>query len=243
VSAPISLLRAVSTRFRIGCAALALGAGLLPVRADDHRSDLYGRLEGEVYVAPADRYRVSIPVLPELGGQVHDTENVVTFDDNLSTHASIACFPLDVDQKTELEVRGLRRYLGYFYTEFVLADFRQRFPAATDEKMLFVPEYRDGALLGFALLPGGSVFAARDALPGKDASDPSVAKRGNLLFLHDNAVFVVSIELAERVTERSVFHKTPAEEDVILRERLLQLANRIQFPTAPKPPAPAGAGP
>jgi hypothetical protein len=243
VPAALRSERIITARRWFAGAAIALAAFIPPLRGDEHASDLYGRLDGDQYVAPANRFRVSIPVLPELGGQVHDTENVVTFDDNLSTHASIACFPLDVDQKTELEVRGLRRYLAYFYTNFVLADFRKRFPDATDEKMLFVPEYRDGSLLGFALLPGGSAFTGHDALPGKEGAERPVAKRGNLLFLQGDAVFVVSIELAERVTQHSVFNKTPEEEDVILRERLLQLANRIQFPAAPNPPRQAGAGP
>lgn len=221
-------------------AALAIGvAGTLAAAEATGSSDLYGRLDGDVYVAPAGRYRVTLPVLPELGGQVHDTENVVTFDDNLNTHASIACFPLDVDQKTELEVRGPRRYLAYFYTEFVLPDFKKRFPGTTAAETLWVPEYREGAIIGFALLPGGSAFANRETITTKDAGDPPVAKRGNLLFLHGDAVYVVSVELAERITQRSVFNKTPEEENVILRERLLLMANRIQFPS----PAKAAAGP
>jgi hypothetical protein len=229
------------SRFALTAAVLIMSSA---VRADDSpASTLYGKVEGEVYTAPNGVYSVTIPVLPEFGGQVHDTENVVTFDDNVNTHASIACFPMDLTQKWDFESRGAREYLASFYAEFVLRDFQNRYPGTTAETTLFVPAFLDGSLLGFALLPGGSVFEGRDAIAGTPKGEPAVAKRGNLLFIKSGCIYVLSIELAERVTQRSVFIKKPAEEDEILRERLMKLAGRIRFPApkvAPKAPSPTG---
>lgn len=191
---------------------------------------LYGEIKGTTYVAPGGRYRVTIPVLPELGGQIQDTENVVTFDDPVSTHVSIACFPLDLSNKWELETRGVRDYLEYFYKEFVFPDFLARFPGASNEASLYSPQLRDGALLVFTLLPGGSVFEARSSVLDGLANTPAVAKRGTLLFVQNGCVFIISSELAERVTQRSAFHKTAEQENELLRTRLVELAGRIQIP-------------
>jgi hypothetical protein len=70
---------------------------------------------------------VTIPVLAELGGSVTDTPNVVTFQDEFNTHVSIAAFPQDATQRWELSTRGLKDYLVYFFSNFVLPDFKQAF--------------------------------------------------------------------------------------------------------------------
>lgn len=226
------------SRFVLIAAALIAAA---TTRAGDPTAPgLYGKVAGEVYTSPTGVYSVTIPVLPEFGGQVHDTENVVSFDDSLNTHASIACFPLDLSQKWEFESRGTRDYLAYFYANFVLPDFQGRYPGTTAEATLFVPAFLDGSLLGFVLLPGGSAFENRDSIAGPPAGEPAVAKRGNLLFVKSGCIFVLSVELAERVTQRSTFNKKPAEENEILRDRLMQLAGRIRFP--PPKPAPKKSG-
>src|SRR4051794_35869366 len=77
---------------------------------------LVGKVDGKTYVAPSGAYRTSIPVLPELGGTIRDTENVVTFQDDFNTHISIAAFPQDATQRWELASRGLKDYLLYFFT-------------------------------------------------------------------------------------------------------------------------------
>ena len=57
----------------------------------------------------------------------------------------------------------------------------------------------------------------------------AVAKRGNMMFVKNGFIFVISTELAERITEGSTYHKTTDEEDTLLRDRLLDIANRIRF--------------
>lgn len=177
---------------------------------------------------------MTIPVLPELGGSISDTENVVTFDDDFSTSVSVAAFAQDTTQRWENETRGRQDYLVYFFRTYVMPDFQQRAPGARIESAGFLPGIQDGALIVYTLLPGGSMFADRISLTGEP--DPSlVAKRGNLLFVKNAHVFVISTELAERVLEHSIYHKTTAEEDALLRTRLLNLLDSMKLFSPPAP--------
>ncbi len=222
----------MSVRSALLVSALALRA--VALAQDAPEPSLYGKLTEGIYTSPGGIYRVAIPVLPELGGKVHDTENVVTFDDALNTHVSIACFPLDLSQKWEFENRGARDYLAYFYSNFVLPDFQTRFHGASTEASLFVPDLRRGTLLTFALLPGGSFFDGQSRVLDAPAGDATVAKRGNLLFVENGYIFVISAELAERVTQSKTFQKTPEQENEILRDRLVTFVGRIEV-LVPKP--------
>ncbi len=217
--------------------ALLLGLLVWPLllRAQDTLPGLYGRVDGDKYIGPGGLYSITLPVLPELGGEIHDTESVVTFDDNLSIHMSVACFPLDAVQKIELE-SGMKDFLADFYTKYVLQDFKSRFPGTTAETTLYTPSFLDGALFGYALLPGGSAFKGPTHF---GSGKPPVAKRGNLLFVKSGYIFVVSLELAERITQWRDYDKTSDEENEILRERLIQVIARMHFlfPKAPKRPA------
>ncbi len=191
---------------------------------------LHGKVEGNVYTSATGMFRMSIPVLPELGGTIIDTDNVVTFEDAFKTHVSVAAFPEDAAQHQEDDTRGRRDYLVYFFSNYVLPDFQKRSPGAKIESAQFLPGAEDGALIVYTLLPGGSMFADHVSLNGD--SDPSlVAKRGNLLFVKNGYVFVISTELAERVLEHSTYHKTTAEENELLHTRLLDLLGRIEFAT------------
>ncbi|HEY0967144.1 MAG TPA: hypothetical protein VGD88_07145 [Opitutaceae bacterium] len=188
------------------------------------------RTAGGRYRPPSGVYSVAIPVLPELGGQVDETEFVVTFRDAFTMHASIACFPMDATQRWENETRGRRDYLIWFFTNFVQGDFQQRFPGAAVESARFIPSVQDGALLTYMLLPGGTMFVERLAMASGEA--PPVAKRGNLLFVRGGHIYVLSIELAEKVLERRTFNKTVAEEDAMLEARLSDLLAKMEFTPA-----------
>lgn len=215
---------------------------LLPLvaRAQDPGPALAGRVEGRNYVSPTGAFQVVIPVLPELGGSITDTPNVVTFQDAFSTHVSIAAFPQDATQRWELATRGLKDYLVYFFSNSVLPDFKQAFEGAQIESAKFVPGQLGGALLTNILLPGGSMFADKVPQMGSEGS-AVVAKRGNLLFVKNGHIFVISVELAERVIAGRAYNKTTAEEDDILRQRLNDVVDKMQF--AKPPAAPAAAAP
>jgi hypothetical protein len=58
---------------------------------------LNGRIEGKTYLSPTGTFKVAIPVLPELGGRIVDTESAVTFQDNFNVFVTIAAFPLDAE--------------------------------------------------------------------------------------------------------------------------------------------------
>lgn len=195
---------------------------------------LIGKIAADTYVSPTGAFKVAIPVLPELGGSVTDTENVVTFEDDFSLHVSIAAFAQDATQRWELSSRGPKDYLIYFFTSFVLPDFLHRYEGTSVQSARFLPTLNDGTLLAYTLLPGGSMFADRAAIPGTDPKS-LVAKRGNLLFVKSGHIFVISAELAEHVLAPAAKKLTVAEEDEKLRERLLNLLGKMEF-TSPATP-------
>jgi len=196
-----------------------------------HAQGLEGKIEGKSYVSPTGIFKVVIPVLPELGGDITDTPNVVTFQDDFNVHVSIAAFPQDATQRWELSTRGLKDYLIYFFSNFVLSDFKQTFEGAQIESAKFVPGLLDGSLLTYLLIPGGTMFGGR--VPQLSADRVPVAKRGNLLFVRNGHIFVISTELAERAIEGRSYSKTTAEEDEILRNRLTDIVTKISFAKPP----------
>lgn len=199
-----------------------------------HAQGLDGKIEGKSYVSPTRTFKVAIPVLPELGGDITDTPNVVTFQDDFNVHVSIAAFPQDATQRWEHSTRGAKDYLVYFFSNFVLTDFKQTFQGVQIESAKFVPGMMDGALLTYILVPNGTMFPER--VPPFSNRVP-VAKRGNLLFVKNEHVFVISTELAERVIEGSSFNKTTAEEDEILRHRLSDIVAKMSFANPAAAPA------
>ena len=65
-----------------------------PASASTPPPQIYGKVADGFYTAPTGLYKVKIPVLPELGGNIMDTLNVVTFEDDFSTHVSIGAFSM-----------------------------------------------------------------------------------------------------------------------------------------------------
>jgi hypothetical protein len=223
--------------------AFALAFTAFTLRAQEPQPPaLIGKVEGNIYISPTGQFKVTIPVLPELGGTITDTPNVVTFQDDFNVHVSIAAFAQDATQRWEMSTRGLKDYLVYFFSNFVFADFRQNFEGAEIESAKFVPGMLDGALVTNLLVPGGTMFAERLANLGTSDRVP-VAKRGNLLFVRNGYIFVVSTELAERVIEGRAYKKTTQEEDDALLQKLNDIIGKLQLlrVTTP-PPAPAASG-
>ncbi len=209
---------------------LAFLAAALRAQAPD-APVLAGTIEGKNYVSPTGVFKIAIPVLPELGGQITDTPNVVTFQDAFNVHVTIAAFPQDATQRWELSTRGLKDYLIYFFSNFVLADFKQTFAGVQIESAKFIPGTLDGTLLTYILIPGGTMFGNRVPVIADDRIP--VAKRGNFVFVRSGHIFVVGIELAERVIEGKAYAKTVAEEDEILRTRLNDIVGKLQFAKSP----------
>lgn len=216
---------------------LSMLCGLALAAASAGGATLAGRMDGESYVSPTGQFRIRAPVLPELGGTITDSANIVTFQDSYSTHISVACFPLDATQRWEYDTRGRRDYLLYFLTEVIMANFTARFPGARIESARYLPELHEGTLIGFTLLPGGSEFAGHNQVLGGPAVDPVTAKRGTLVFLHDRHVYAISTELAERATQRSTYKLTREQEDEQLSARLTALLGRMTF-TSDRPRTP-----
>jgi len=209
---------------------LALGTSGVQAQQPEEAAPppLYGTIVNGTYLSPTGVFKVQIPVLQELGGRITDTDSVVTFEDAFNVHISIAAFPQDASQRWEMSTRGTKDYLIYFFTNFVMPDFVQRFEGSKVESARYLPALQDGALLTYTLLPGGSMFVER-ATFGDPPDKPVVAKRGNILFVKYGHIFVVSTELAERVLERTTYKKTVAQEDELLRQRLLDLLAKMDF--------------
>ena len=189
---------------------------------------LVGSVQGDTYFSPSGVFSVGIPVLPQLGGMVTDTPNVVTFQDSFFTHISIAAFPMDATEKWKLETNGPKDYLKDFFVQYVAHDFFRTFPKAKiDENARFVPSLFGGAFITFISLPGGSMFYNPEYQIA--AAAPPVARRGNMLFVKNQYVFVISTELAERTTEGTAYHKTDIEENEVLRDRLIDVSRKIRF--------------
>lgn len=191
-------------------------------------NELNGKLDGQMYISPLGTYRIVLPILPELGGNVSDTENVVVFKDKFNVHISLGCFPQDATQRWEHSTRGSKNYLTYFFGALVFPDFQKSYPGARLESADFIPELMDGALLVHTLLPGGSMFPHRYRNITGDEPIP-VAKRANLVFVRHGHVYVISMELAERAIEGSAYRRTAEEENALLRERLDTLLNGMYF--------------
>jgi hypothetical protein len=213
--------------------ALLMAATAAASQAQTVPPPLIGTVDAGVYTSPTGAFKMEVPVLPALGGIVFDTNEVVTFRDNYGLQVTVGAFAHDATQRWELSTRGVKDYLIYFFSNYVLRDFKSFCPAATLQSAGFSADFMDGSLFTFVLLPGGSMFADRQPVFGA-AGGPPVAKRGNLVFIRNGFTFVISTELSERVTEGSRYSKTTAEEDQILRTRLLDLTKKMQF-TKPAP--------
>jgi len=50
-----------------------------------------------------------------------------------------------------------------------------------------------------------------------------------MFFVKNGTVFVITTELAERVTEGSTYNLTVAQENDLLKERLIDIGNKIRF--------------
>jgi hypothetical protein len=192
-------------------------------------ANLQGKISDGVYFSPTGAYYLKVPVLTELGGRLTDTARVVTFRDDYTTHISIATFKLDATQSWQLSVKGTKDYLQYFFHDFVLPDFASIYRGLKIEPNgRYLPTLNDGSLVTFITIPGGSMFASTTPRLA-EPTQPPVAKRGNMLFLKNGYIYVVSMELAERITEGSAYKKTSEEEDVLLRDRLVNLVKTFHF--------------
>jgi hypothetical protein len=222
---------------------LILLAAALPAAAEEDSAAILGSVDAGVYTSPTGAFKVVIPVLPALGGVVHDTSNVVTFRDSFGLQISVAAFPHDATQRWEFSTRGTKDYLIYFFGAYVLPDFKRFSPGTRIESAGYSVDLLDGALFTYILLPGGSMFATKPLFT--DETEPPVAKRGNLVFVKNGFTFVISTELSERVTEGSKYHKTEAEENLILRTRLVDVVKKMEFtkPATAKDAPPAQAAP
>jgi hypothetical protein len=233
----------MSPRLILSLLALCLTALLAPAQtadAPDEGPVLLGNIENGSYISPNGLFRIPIPVLPELGGRITDTVNMVTFQDAFTTHITLAAIPMDSLMLEALAKSNRKEYLIKFFTGIMVPGMQKRFKDMTLEANgVFMPKIHDGAVLINTLIPGGTAFYSRIAMFGATDNLP-VAKRGNLLFIHGDVLFIISTELGERSTARSAYKKTLEQENDILRKQLLALhASLVIKGAEASPSAPA----
>lgn len=193
---------------------------------------LHGAITDDgVYISPTGAFRIPVPVLPELGGSVEDTDYVVTFQDEVNTHITVACFPMDATGKWNYETNSPKDFLTAFFKQYIESDLERNYPGASVDGVILLPKFNGGALVVYNLLPGGSMFQDKITITGAEALPP--AKRGNMVFVKNDHVFIISTELAERILQSSTYKKTTEEENEILKNRLVDIAGKIKF-TEPK---------
>lgn len=225
--------------------ALSPSAGALADGPEEYEEEyqILGTIEGGQYVSPTGAFRVTIPIIPELGGQINDTRNVVTFQDAFGEHVSIGVFPMTDDLRAEETKRGGRKeFLVWFFQNFIQADFMRSLPDTTTEpNAKYINATQGGTLFTQLLLPNGSVYADRVFI--FPPNPPHVAKRGNFVFINNDNIYVISTELSDRIFEYSTYKKTPTEEEEILRKRLNDILAHITFARPGAGATPPGAGP
>ena len=142
------------TRLLFVCLTLIVTSALAQPAPPDAPDTLLGRVEGKSYVSPTGAFRVQIPVLPELGGRIVDTENVVTFQDDFNVLCTIAAFPMDATLRWELSTRGRKDYLAYFFANYVLPDFQHSFRGAQAESAKYATTMAQSIQLSVIFLVG-----------------------------------------------------------------------------------------
>lgn len=222
------LLRALSALLLVGTT-LAADPAATPIEgpAPATAPRLLGRIDGERYIAPGDTYSVPVPVLHGDNATVIDNGEIVVFKDKVATLLTIAAFRMPPVARWEYETTPPKDYLIAFFRDNILRDYAHEFPGSNIESARFLPEIFGGALVAFTLLPDGSVFTP--ATPRAPTAPPLIAKRGHFVFVRDGRVFVVAVELAERVTRSEGPALSIAEEDQVLFDRLVTVLTAMRF--------------
>jgi hypothetical protein len=201
----------------------------LHLGAQPNDTSLLGRIEDNRYIAPHGNYSITLPVQIDLQGTVSDTPEVVTFQDDFRIHASVACFKMESPHDREIQTRGRRDFLIWFFRQQVQTQFQLRFPGSKIDEARYMPEVLEGTLIVFNSLPNGTMFTKPAGLT-HSSEKQAIAKRGNLLFLNKRSLYVVSIELAELLSQDENTASADREEDhTRLRKELLDLVGRITF--------------
>ncbi|HUG11903.1 MAG TPA: hypothetical protein VMM36_12860 [Opitutaceae bacterium] len=202
---------------------------------DFQPGSLRGRIENGRYYAPTDAFDIAIPMLVGDRPLVLDNPNIVVFRDDVRTMLTIAAIRMEAIDKWDLETTSPREFLIKFFRESVLADYRESFPGTTVESARLLNNLEGGALLVATLHPNGSAFETDPIVRNDPATPPPVAKRGNLIFARGDFVYVISTELADRVTESSTYTTDIETEDRILNDRLVEVHSKIHFAGDPAP--------
>lgn len=190
-----------------------------------------------VYTSPSGLFSIPVPVLQELGGKIVDTDLYVNFEDDYTTHITVGVIQMDATFRWELATMEKKDFLVRAFGSMVLPQFKAASPTTKDDSVKLLPKFKDGALLVCTLHPGISHFSSRTALFGGGQDNPPTARRGTLMFTQGEYLVIISSELGERATERSAYTRTDAQEQELLKDRLVNLAKGLKLNVPANQPA------
>lgn len=205
----------------------------MPMPEDDS-TQLFDQQTGlPYYQSPSGIFKLPVPVLPELGGRVSDDTLFVHFMDSFTTHITVGVIEMDATFRWEHSIMEPKEFLLNVFNKIVMPQFKAACPTTKADTVLLYPKLKKGALYVGTLHPGNTQFMDRIAFFGKDDNIPT-GRRGTLLFSEGEYLFIISSELGERATERSMHTMSDQEENDLLRKRLLKLLKSMKIDTAKK---------
>lgn len=211
--------------------AAAAPASVPPPSAEGTAAEpkLAGRIDDGRYFSATGLFSLPVPDLdPETAGLL-DTPNIVVFRDRASTFISIRAFPLSPAEVEARAKEGPQQHAVRYFKDLILPEFKGQFPGTTAESATYVPDLEGGALLAYLLIPNGSAFEVDPLVRNHPDTKVPPAKQLVVFFVHADHVFMVSSEIAERITDLSSNPYTTKDEDRILRERLLGVISSMRF--------------
>jgi hypothetical protein len=182
-------------------------------------------------------FSIPVPVLQELGGKIVDTDLYATFEDDYTTHITVGVVQMDATLRWELGTMEKKDFLVRAFGSLVLPQLKAACPMTRDDSVRLLPKFKDGALLVCTLHPGITHFSSRIALFGGADDNAPTARRGTLMFTQGDYMVIISSELGERATERSAYTRTDAQEQELLKERLVNLAKGLKLNVPVSQPA------
>lgn len=185
-------------------------------------SNLYGKVEGDVYMSSPRGFKVPIPVEKHEGGLIQDNISInstVIFTDDFGSLYRIDC--IDAEEN-ELQKMGKEKYLQAVLKEFYLPEMI--LPASPLSEIIeeyYSPDLFNGAYSCVVNMPKGSTLAA--STDGKNYEGFDV-RRGLLVFVNKTQLFIVSYSFSN-------ISKVKSREEEIkrIKDQLVGFAKTIIF--------------
>jgi len=184
-------------------------------------------IKEKIYSSPSQVFKVPVPVDRNLGGNIADATNAVSFTDDFGRLFRIEFSSLPSQWGSRLGKADKEQSLKDFLEQAYLpATILKAIPDASVEYLEYMDQILGGALYAEAYLPKGSINAVSK---GGSSFAREDAKRGLLLFLHKNNIFIISTCLMQLSSDGSSDIKEKEKIRGLLKNNTLSFAQSIQF--------------